>query len=79
MGESNFDILTWNLRGLGDYGKRLKIFNWIKKHISEEAIVLLQETRSTEIVEKQWEQLWRGSIKFSHGTSSSRGTLIAFF
>ena len=78
MGESNFDILTWNVRGLGDYGKRRKIFNWIKKHISKEAIVLLQETHSTEIIEKQWEQLWRGSIKFSHGTSSSRGTLIAF-
>ena len=25
-----------------------------------------------------WEQLWRGSIKFSHGTTSGRGTLIAF-
>ena len=69
MGESNFDILTWNVRELGDYGKRRKIFNLIKKHISKEAIVLLQETHSTEIVEKQWEQLWRGS---------SRGTLIAF-
>ena len=78
MGESNFDILTWNVRGLGNYGKRRKIFNWIKKHISKEAIVLLQETHSTEIIEKQWEQLWRGSIKFSHGASSSRGTLIAF-
>ena len=31
MGESNFDIHTWNVRGLGDYGKRHKIFNWIKK------------------------------------------------
>ena len=77
MGESNFDILTWNVRGLGDYGKRRKVFNWIT-HISKEAIVLLQETHSTEIIEKQWEQLWRGLIKFSHGTSSSRGTLIAF-
>ena len=66
------------MRWLGDCGKRRKIFNWIKKHISKEAIVLLEETHSTEIIEKQWEQLWRGSIKFSHGTSSSRGTLIAF-
>ena len=62
MGESNFDILTWNVRGLLDYGKRRKIFNWIKKHTSKEAIVLLQETHSTEIIEKQWEQFFFSNL-----------------
>ena len=78
MAESNFDVLTWHVRGLGSYGKRRKIFNWIRKHTSKETIVLLQETHSTENIEKQWEQLWRGSSKSSHGASSSRRTLIAF-
>ena len=44
MGGSNFDILTWNVRGLGDYDKRRKIFNWIKNiYLSYIYLVLLQE------------------------------------
>ena len=38
----------------------------------------MQETHSSDKTGKQWEQLWRGSIKFSHGTNSSKGVLIAF-
>ena len=38
----------------------------------------MQETHSSGKTEKQWEQLWRGSIKFSHGITSSKGVLIAF-
>ena len=37
----------------------------------------MQETHSSDKTVKQWEQLWRGSIKFSHGTTSSKGVLIA--
>ena len=73
----NFDILSWNIRGLEDYQKRCKLFNWVKKHKSKNAIVFMQETHSSDKTGKQWEQLWRGSIKFSHGTTSSKGFLIA--
>ena len=38
----------------------------------------MRETHSSDKTGKQWEQLWRGSIKFSHGTTSSKGVLIAF-
>ena len=38
----------------------------------------MQETHSSDKTGKQWEQLWRGSIKFSHGTTSSKDVLIAF-
>ena len=78
MDDLNFDILSWNVRGLGDYQKRRKLFNWVKKHTSKNAIVFMQETHSSDKTGKQWEQLWRGSIKFSHGTTSSKGVLIAF-
>ena len=50
----------------------------MKKHTSKNAIVFMQETHSSDKTGKQWEQLWRGSIKFSHGTTSSKGVLIAF-
>ena len=36
-----------------------------EKHTSKNATVFMQETHS-----KQWEQLWRGSIKFSHRATS---------
>ena len=38
----------------------------------------MQETHSSDKTGKQWEQLWRGSIKFSHGPTSSKGVLFAF-
>ena len=78
MADLNFDILSWNVRGLGDYQKRRKLFNWVKKHTSKNATVFMQETHSSDKTGKQWEQLWRGSIKFSHRTTSSKGVLIAF-
>ena len=78
MDDLNFDILSWNLRGLWDYQKQRKLFNWVKKHMSNNAIVFMQETYSFDKTGKQWEQLWRGSIKFSHGTTSSKGVFVAF-
>ena len=78
MADLNFDILSWNVRGLGDYQKRRKLFSWVKKHMSKNAIVFMQETHLSDKTGKQWEQLWRGSIRFSHGTTSSKGVPIAF-
>ena len=49
-----------------------------EKHTSKNAIMFMQETHSSGKTGKQWEQLWRRSIKFSHGTTSSKGVLIAF-
>ena len=61
--------------------KRRKIFNYLKKHSSPKSIIFLQETHSTERAENKWTNQWgcgRGSILFSHGTSESKGVLIAF-
>ena len=78
MADLNFDILSRKVRGLGDYQKRYKLFNWVKKHMSKNAIVFMEETHSSDKTGKQWQQLWGGSIKFSHGTTSCNGVLIAF-
>ena len=40
--------------------------------------MFMQETHSSDKAGKQWEQLWRGLIKFSHGTTSSKGVIITF-
>ena len=75
-----FDILSLNVRGIRNDTKRIKIFNWLKNHTSNQAAVFLQETRSTPDVENLWSNQWQFKEKIisSHGEHYARGTLIAF-
>ena len=74
----DFEVVSYNVNGLGDDRKRRKIFNYVKKHTSGKAIVFLQETHSVQKFEKLFEYQWRGKVLFSHGTSSSRRVCICF-
>ena len=81
MAELNFDVISLNTAGLGDFIKRRKVFNYLKKHVSRKGIVFLQETHSLRKDEKMWTNQFgcgTGSIIFSHGKSDARGVLIAF-
>ena len=81
MAELNFDIISLNTAGLGDFTKRRKIFNYLKQHVSRKGIVFLQETHSVRKDEKLWtNQFGCGdrSMIFSHGKSDARGVLIGF-
>ena len=49
------------MNGLGDDRKRRKLFNYMKKHTSGEAVVFLQETHSVQKVEKLFET--NGEVK----------------
>ena len=69
----DFEVLTYNVGGLGDERKRRKIFNYIKKNTSGKSIIFFQETHSTQKVENLWRHQWCGDMIFSHGTSGSRG------
>ena len=55
-------------------------FNYFRKKTSPNEIVLAQETHSTRKCEVPWAHQWgrTNSIRFSHGTSASRGVFIAF-
>ena len=70
----NFEVITLNVRGLREFKKRRKIFDWIKKHISKESIMLLKETHSDEKIENIWTSQWHGDLRFSHGTNLARST-----
>ena len=48
MDDLDFDILSLNVRGLGDHTKRRKIFNYTKKHVSRKGVIFLQETHSVQ-------------------------------
>ena len=81
MAELNLDIISLNTAGLEDFTKCRKIFNYLKKNISGEEIVFLQETHSVKKDENLLtNQFGCGdrSVIFSHGKSDARGVLIGF-
>ena len=52
MVDLKIDIISLNTAGLGDYAKRRKIFNYLKKQVSCKGVVFLQETHSVQKDEK---------------------------
>ena len=81
MNELNFDAISLNTRGPGNFTKRKKIFNYVKKHVSRRGIILLEETHSVQKDEKVWTNQFgcgKGSVIFSHGKSDATGVLVAF-
>ena len=58
----DFEILSYHVRGRGNEKKRKKLFNYIKKHTSSNAIVCLQETHSTKKDVLLWKYQWHGNM-----------------
>ena len=74
-------MISMNAQGLRDYIKRCKVFNFMKKHTSSKGIIFMQETHILKACENIWTNQFEcgnNHIVFSHGTSDSRGVLIAF-
>ena len=70
-------LLSLNVRGIGDSCKRREIFRWLKRyHQGENSIIFLQETHSKETCEHIWEKEWGSKIYFCHGTGSAKGVAI---
>lgn len=72
----NFQILSLNVRGLGEFKKNKKVFNWLYKHDGHKGVSFLQETHSSQNVMDQWSKQTKGSLIMSHGSSRSRGVAI---
>ena len=73
----DFKCLSFNVKGLQNREKRIKIFNFCKDK-GKNGIILLQETHSIERDVRKWKNEWGSDIYLNHGSSNSRGTLIAF-
>ena len=78
MSQVDFEVVSYNVNGIGDNCKRRKIFNFMKKHTPSKASFCLQKTHSAPKNEKLFEYQWRGKVLFSHGTSSSKEACICF-
>ena len=70
------NVLTFNVRGISEYGKRKDIFTKIRAHKAH--IIFLQEIHSTNKVNQIWKNEWGRPAYFSNGTSNARGVAILY-
>ena len=69
-------LITLNVRGLNSSRKRCAIFRQL--HHKNASIIFLQETYSTNNLEKVWSNEWGNKIYFCHGSKHSKGVAILF-
>ena len=78
MSDIEFEVVLYNVTGIGDDRKRRKILNFLKKQTSNKAVIFMQGIHSTKATEKRFEYQWGGKMLFSHGTSNSTGVCSCF-
>ena len=69
-------LILLNVRGLNSSRKRRDIFR--RLHHKNASIIFLQETYSTNNLEKVWSNEWGSKIYFCHGSKHSKGVAILF-
>ena len=76
--DSKLKFLSNNVNGLKSSKKRIKMFEYFRDKVSNNGIIFLQETHSTEDAHNKWRDDFQGQIFFSHGTTNSCGVMIGF-
>ncbi len=69
----NLNLVSFNVNGLGQAGKRSVVFNSLKQL---KCISLLQEIHCIKKDETRWENNWDGKIFFSNGSINNKGVAI---
>ena len=71
---AEFNICTFNVKGLGNRSKRLRIFEWLKQqHFN---ICILQERHCKKRTEQNAQ--WGGDLYVNGDSSNSRGVGIFY-
>ena len=70
------NFATYNVWGLGEVGKRNKIFKYLRDKYHD--VIFIQESHSTKRMGKIWRSQWGGSILYAHNSSNTGGTCILF-
>ena len=78
MASDNLSFISYNVKGIQQSSKRIKVFEYLKNNSLPNDFVFLQETHSSIEDEKQWSDNFKGNIFYSHGTTNSCGVAIAF-
>ena len=69
--ELDFSCITYNVKGLKQKLKIIKIFNYIKDKLKN-GFLFMQETHSVQDDFLSWQNEWGGDIILNHGSSNSR-------
>ena len=79
MANDNLSFISYNVKGIQQSSKRIKVFEYRKSNASPNALVFfLQETHSSIEDEKQWSDSFTEKIFYSHGTTNCCSITIAF-
>ena len=66
------------LNGLRSSKKHIKMFEYFREKISNNGIIFLQETHSSEDTFNNWRNEFKGEFFLSHGSTSSCGVMIGY-
>ena len=78
MGFNNIKFISNNVRAIKNSDKRIKIFEYLKKKVNSNGVLFLQEKHSCEKDEKKWNDGFKGTLFFLHGTTNSCGVAIGY-
>ena len=67
-----------NVNGLKSSTKCIKMFEYFREKISNNGIIFLQETHSSEDTFNNWQNDFKGEVFFSHVSTSSCGVMIGY-
>ena len=71
-------FISNNVKGLQNFLKMIKIFEYLKSNLCSNGFLLLGETRSSFAAKKKWVHEFKGPTFFSHGESNSWGVAIEY-
>ena len=60
MSEIEFEVVSYDVNGIGDDRKRRKIFNFLKRQTSNKAVIFTQEIDSAQATGKRFKYQWGG-------------------
>ena len=78
MASDNLSFTSYNVKGIQQSSKRIKVFEYLQNNSLQNTFVLLQETHSSVDDEKQQNDNFQGKIFYSHGATNSCGVTIGF-
>ena len=73
-----FNFLSNTVNGLKSSKKRIKMFEYFREKISNNGIIFLQKTHSSEDTFNNWRNDFKGEVFFPHGSTSSCGVMIGY-
>ena len=74
----NYNFISSNVKGVKVSEKRLKLFEYLRNNINNNALIFLQETHSSSNDEQKWKDNFRSHLIFSNGKRTSCGVAVGY-